>query len=73
MLNPGRLQEIAEQIPNTRVQIVAVQEVRWKGYGHLKAKVLPTVLICKDVNAKIFSDKIQVLQRWRGYLFGPIK
>jgi exonuclease III len=36
MLKPGKKQQIAEQIQNTSLQIVAVQEIRWKGYGHIK-------------------------------------
>jgi hypothetical protein len=33
MLKPGKLQEIAEQTQNTTLQIVTLQEIRWKGYG----------------------------------------
>ena len=36
MLKPGKMQEIAEQIQNTSIQIVALQEIRWKGCGHIK-------------------------------------
>jgi hypothetical protein len=32
MLKPGKMQKIAEEIQNTTLQIVAVQEIRWKGY-----------------------------------------
>jgi len=32
------MQEIAEQIQNTTLQIVALQEIRWKGYGHIRKK-----------------------------------
>jgi hypothetical protein len=38
MLKLGRLQEIAKQILHTTLQIVAVQEISWKGYGHIKKK-----------------------------------
>ena len=31
MLKPGKMQEIAEHIQNTTLQIVALQEIRWKG------------------------------------------
>jgi hypothetical protein len=40
MLKPGRLQEIAEQILNIILQIVALQEIRWKGFGHINRKRL---------------------------------
>ena len=41
---PGKMQEIAEQIQNTTLQIVALQEIWWKRYGHIKKKRLFTLL-----------------------------
>ena len=38
ILKPGKMQEIAEKIQNTTLQIVALQEIRWKGYGHIRKK-----------------------------------
>ena len=38
MLKPGKMREIAEQIQNTTLQIVALQEIWWKVYGHIKKK-----------------------------------
>ena len=32
------MQEIAEQIQNTTLQIVALKEIRWKRYGHIRKK-----------------------------------
>jgi exonuclease III len=32
------MQQIAEQVLNTSLQIVSLQEIRWKGYGHIKKK-----------------------------------
>ena len=32
------MQEIADQIQNTTLQIVALQEIRWKGYAHIQKK-----------------------------------
>jgi exonuclease III len=37
-LKSGKMQEIAEQMQNTTLQILALQEIRWKGYGHIKKK-----------------------------------
>jgi len=36
MLKAGKIQEIADQIVGSQIQIVALQEVRWRGYGLLK-------------------------------------
>ena len=36
MLKPGKMKEIAEQMLHTQLQIIALQEVRWKGQGKIK-------------------------------------
>jgi len=36
MLKPGRMQEVAEQILQTDLQVFALQEIRWKGKGQIK-------------------------------------
>jgi len=36
MLKAGKMQEIADQIVGFQIQIVALQEIRWRGYGILK-------------------------------------
>ena len=36
MLKAGKMQEIADQIVGSQIQIVALQEIRWRGYGLLK-------------------------------------
>jgi hypothetical protein len=38
MLKPGKMKEIAEEMQNTTLQIATLQEIRWKGYGHIKKK-----------------------------------
>jgi len=36
VLKAGKMQEIADQIVGSQIQIVALQEIRWRGYGLLK-------------------------------------
>jgi hypothetical protein len=36
MLKAGEMQEIADQIVDSQIHIVALQEIRWRGYGLLK-------------------------------------
>jgi exonuclease III len=36
MLKAGKMQEIADQVVGSQIQIVALQEIRWRGYGLLK-------------------------------------
>jgi hypothetical protein len=33
MLKSRKMQEIADQIVGSQIQIVALQEIRWRGYG----------------------------------------
>ena len=36
MLKAGKMQEITDQIMSSQIQIVALQEIRWRGYGIIK-------------------------------------
>ena len=36
MLKQGKMNEIAEQMLRTQLQIIALQEIRWKGHGQIK-------------------------------------
>jgi len=36
MLKAGKMHEIVDQIVGSQIQIVALQEIRWRGYGLLR-------------------------------------
>ena len=36
VLKPGEIQELAEQVANTQLEIAAIQETRWSGNGLIK-------------------------------------
>jgi len=38
LLKPGKMQELAEELAKTQLEIVAIQETRWPGTGHIKKK-----------------------------------
>ena len=38
LLKPGKLQELAEEIAKTQIEILSLQEVRWLGKGQLNIK-----------------------------------
>jgi hypothetical protein len=38
MLKPGKMKEIVEEIGKARVDVVAVQEIRWQGQGRIDKK-----------------------------------
>jgi len=48
MLKPGRIKEVAEQILQTDLQVVALQEIRWKGQGHIKKDKYNLYYSCKE-------------------------
>jgi hypothetical protein len=48
MLQPGKMQEVAEQILQTEVRIVDLQEIRWKGQGQIKKDKYNLYCICKE-------------------------
>jgi exonuclease III len=50
MLKPGRLQEIALQMLEINLQIVAVQEIIWKGYAKIKKDKYIIYYSCAEDN-----------------------
>ena len=56
MLKPGKMQEIAEQIQNTTLQIVALQEIRCKGYGHIRKKIIHSTTVVMQIQQAILAQ-----------------
>jgi len=48
MLKRGRMQEVTEQIMQTDLQVVALQEIRWKGKGPIKKDKYKLYYSCKE-------------------------
>jgi exonuclease III len=48
MLQPGKMQDVAEQILQRELQIVALQEIRWKGQGQIKKDKYNLYYSCKE-------------------------
>jgi exonuclease III len=48
MLQPRKVQEVAEQILQTEVHIEALQEIRWKGQGQIKKDKFNLYCSCKE-------------------------
>ena len=36
LLKPGKMQELEEEMAKTQLEIVAIQETRWSGAGHIR-------------------------------------
>lgn len=43
MLEAGRMQEIAMELSNYRMDLVALQEIRWSDYGEVKKPDYPVL------------------------------
>ena len=50
MLHSGKMQELAEQISKTQLEILAIQEIGWSGTGLIKKTT--THYITVDIAAK---------------------
>jgi exonuclease III len=48
MLQPGKMQEVAEQILQTELQIVALQEIRWGGRGRIQKDIYNLYYSCEE-------------------------
>jgi hypothetical protein len=49
------MHEIVEQILNTQLQIVAIQEIRWKGYGHFRKEKYSLYYSCNPIKTGQFG------------------
>lgn len=44
-LKPGKMQELAELIHRIKLDVVAIQEIRWSGTGVNKKKTSPSIMV----------------------------
>ena len=40
LLKPGKVQELAEEIAKTQIEVLALQETRWPGKGQINKKTI---------------------------------
>jgi hypothetical protein len=55
MLKRGKMHEIAEQILNAQLQIVAIQEILWKYYGHIRKEKYSLYYSCNPTRTGQFG------------------
>jgi hypothetical protein len=56
MLKPGKMHDIIEQNVNTQLQIVAIQEIQWKGYGHIRKEKYSLYYSCNPTKTGQFGS-----------------
>jgi exonuclease III len=62
LLKPGRMQEIADQIKSSQIKVLALQEIRRKGYGQIRNKEYIMYYSC-DPDKAGQNDKGFVIQK----------
>jgi len=60
LLKPGKMQELAEELAKTQLEIVAIQETRWSGIRLIKKK---------DFSLYYSGTKDQIGQAGTGFVF----
>ena len=60
MLKPGKMKEISEQMLSSQIQIIALQEVRWKGHGQIKKNKYSIYYSCSQQNTGQFGTGFMV-------------
>jgi hypothetical protein len=60
MLKPGKMNEIAEQMLGTQLQIIALQEIRWKGHGYIKKNTYSLYYSCSEQTTGHFGTGFMV-------------
>jgi exonuclease III len=63
MLKPGKMNEIAEQMLRTQLQIIALQEIRWKGHGQIKNNAYSLYYSCSEQSTGYFGTGFMVKKR----------
>jgi exonuclease III len=60
MLKPGKMNEIAEQMLSTQIQITALQEIRWEGHGKIRKNKYSLYYSCSQQNSGQFGTGFMV-------------
>jgi exonuclease III len=79
MLKPCKMNEIAEQMLGTQLQIIALQEIRWKGHGQIKKNTYSLYYSCSEqttghfgtgfvVRKEIEKNRCPLLQLMKKYV-----
>jgi hypothetical protein len=68
MLNPGKMNKIAEQMLRTQLQIIALQEIRWKGHGQIKKNTYSLYYSCSEQTTRHFGTGFLVKKKLKRIL-----
>jgi exonuclease III len=60
MLKPGKMNEIAEQMLCMQLQIIALQEIRWKGHGQIEKNTYSLYYSCSEQTTGYFGTGFMV-------------
>ena len=60
VLKPDKMKGIAEQMLSTQIQIIALQEIRWKEHGQMKKNKYSVYCSCSQQNIGQFGTGFMV-------------